>query len=321
MATWCVNFDTELTILQHGLSEQLWLMQYQYSHGGHTYQGHPDQIASTTTNWRRVLPHIQPGDWLVAYLARPPRFFAVGQVIEPRERARDQGHPRHEDTVERTTNEHRHLHFDGLVRYTDTPAAYEDFTDPWDHRGANPRSGKEEVWRYPQRIDVRQWLHHVPGGVTVPGLNDVVGVGGGMTRAAFVLPDDFYAQILQALRGAAHATEDEDGYDVAEEGEYELTDEDTRERVLASIKARRGQDGFRNSLRGRYGDACMATGCPLLALLEAAHIRPYRGETDNHPANGLLLRADIHTLFDLDLLGIDPDTLRLTVHPAARLVG
>ncbi|HJZ56650.1 MAG TPA: hypothetical protein VKE74_16910, partial [Gemmataceae bacterium] len=281
MAHWCVNFDAELTTLQHGLGERLWLMQYQYSHGGLAYQGHPDQIASTTNNWRQVLSQIRPGDWLVAYLARPARFFAVGRVIEPRERGRYRGRPRFEDTVERTTAEHRHLHLGGVVRYTDTPAAYEDFTDPWHHRGVNPRSEEEEVWRYPQRIDVRQWLHHVPGGVTVPGLNDVVGVGGGMTRAAFVIPDDFYAKILGALRAAAPVSEEEDGYDPEEEGDYELTDEDTRERVLATIKARRGQDGFRNSLRGRYGDACMVTGCPLLALLEAAHLRPYRGEKDN----------------------------------------
>ena len=32
---------------------------------------------------------------------------------------------------------------------------------------------------------------------------------------------------------------------------------------------------------------------------------PYRGTKDNHPDNGLLLRADIHTLFDLDMIGID----------------
>jgi HNH endonuclease len=35
-----------------------------------------------------------------------------------------------------------------------------------------------------------------------------------------------------------------------------------------------------------------------LDILEAAHISPYRGEEDNHPENGLLLRADLHTLFD-----------------------
>jgi hypothetical protein len=321
MAHWCFNFDAEPTTLRHGLSEKLWLMQYQYSHGEFKYQGHPDQIASTTNNWRLVLPRIRPGDWLVAYLARPARFFAVGQVIEPRERSRYQGQPRHIDTVERTTAEHRHLHLDGVVRYSDTPAAYEDFTDPWHHRAINSRSGGEEVWRYPQRVDVEEWLHYVPAGVTVPGLNEVVGVGGGMTRAAFVIPADFYAMILERLRARATGTEEADGYEPTGEDGYEPTGEDARQLVFASIKARQGQEGFRNSLRERYGDTCVVTGCPLLALLDAAHICPFRGEKDNHPANGLLLRADIHTMFDLDLLGIEPETLRLSVHPDVRAAG
>jgi len=46
-------------------------------------------------------------------------------------------------------------------------------------------------------------------------------------------------------------------------------------------------------------------------LLEAAHIVPYRSEEHNHPSNGLLLRADIHTLFDLNLLRIRPNTYRI----------
>jgi putative restriction endonuclease len=50
-------------------------------------------------------------------------------------------------------------------------------------------------------------------------------------------------------------------------------------------------------------------------VLEAAHIRTFPGEDGNRPANGLLLRADIHTLFDLDLLGIEPDRLRVELHP------
>ena len=37
----------------------------------------------------------------------------------------------------------------------------------------------------------------------------------------------------------------------------------------------------------------------------AAHIIPYKGSSTNHVQNGILLRADIHTLFDLDLLRID----------------
>ena len=89
--------------------------------------------------------------------------------------------------------------------------------------------------------------------------------------------------------------------------------EDTRERVTRQIRARRGQSAFRNGLRSRYGDRCMVTGSNVLALIEAAHIRPYRGENDNHFENGLLLRADVHTLFDLDLVGIDPGTLLVHV--------
>lgn len=45
--------------------------------------------------------------------------------------------------------------------------------------------------------------------------------------------------------------------------------------------------------------------------LEAAHIIPYRGPQTNHPANGLLLRADMHDLFDLGLVAVDTDTMKL----------
>jgi hypothetical protein len=85
--------------------------------------------------------------------------------------------------------------------------------------------------------------------------------------------------------------------------------------------ARPGQAEFRESLRQRYGDRCMITGCPLLEIVEAAHIVPYRMTSDHHPANGLLLRADVHALFDLHLLGIDPESLVVSVHPAARRAG
>jgi hypothetical protein len=37
--------------------------------------------------------------------------------------------------------------------------------------------------------------------------------------------------------------------------------------------------------------------------------------------NGLLLRADLHTLFDLNFLGIEPDTLTVRVHPSAQKEG
>ena len=49
------------------------------------------------------------------------------------------------------------------------------------------------------------------------------------------------------------------------------------------------------------------TGCDFAEALEAAHISPYRGEHTNDPQNGLLLRSDLHTLFDLGHLAISDD--------------
>jgi putative restriction endonuclease len=57
----------------------------------------------------------------------------------------------------------------------------------------------------------------------------------------------------------------------------------------------------------------------LFKPLEAAHIIPYNGPKTNHPANGLLLRADLHVLFDLGLIAVDPS--RLVAILAPRLKG
>jgi putative restriction endonuclease len=94
--------------------------------------------------------------------------------------------------------------------------------------------------------------------------------------------------------------------------DYVPNEDDERGKIFKEIMQRRGQKSFRDAIRKAYGDKCMITGCEVLEVLEAAHINPYKGEKDNHVANGLLLRSDIHTLFDLDLIGIDPE--KLTVH-------
>jgi putative restriction endonuclease len=60
-----------------------------------------------------------------------------------------------------------------------------------------------------------------------------------------------------------------------------------------------------------YSRKCAVTGCNIEALLEAAHITPYQGPETNHIQNGLLLRSDIHTLFDCGLIAIDPVSKKL----------
>jgi hypothetical protein len=94
--------------------------------------------------------------------------------------------------------------------------------------------------------------------------------------------------------------------------------EDARETVSRQIKARRGQKEFRDNLLAAYGRRCAITGCAVLDVLEAAHIHPYRGNSTNHSANGLLLRADLHTLLDCGLIAVDPDSLRVTVASSIR---
>jgi hypothetical protein len=113
-------------------------------------------------------------------------------------------------------------------------------------------------------------------------------------------------------REASHRLPDEE----ARTEPYSPQEGDWRQIVERQIKDRRGQQHFRDLLRKRYGECCLVTGCSTVAVLEAAHIKPYQGENDHHPENGLLLRSDIHTLFDLNLLGIEPERLQLELHPS-----
>ena len=79
---------------------------------------------------------------------------------------------------------------------------------------------------------------------------------------------------------------------------------DSRERALVAIRLRQGQPAFRKSLLRAYDARCAVTGLGLPSLLEAAHIVSHVGAHTNRTDNGLLLRADIHTLFDLHLVTV-----------------
>jgi len=91
--------------------------------------------------------------------------------------------------------------------------------------------------------------------------------------------------------------------------------EDHRQRVSREVVQRRGQPAFRAALIEAYEGRCAITGCNALAALEAAHITAYLGEETNHTTNGLLLRADIHSLFDVQLLAIDPTSMKVSLSP------
>lgn len=76
-------------------------------------------------------------------------------------------------------------------------------------------------------------------------------------------------------------------------------------RRMGAIRVRRGQAKFRAELIGAYGGQCAVTGTRVEELLEAAHIVPHAQGANYRVSNGLLLRADVHTLYDLHFLSVD----------------
>lgn len=72
-------------------------------------------------------------------------------------------------------------------------------------------------------------------------------------------------------------------------------------------KARLGQGAFRVLVTDAYNRRCSITGEKTLPVLEAAHIKPYAESGPNFISNGLLLRSDIHKLFDSGYVTVTSD--------------
>jgi putative restriction endonuclease len=87
-----------------------------------------------------------------------------------------------------------------------------------------------------------------------------------------------------------------------------------KRRVWMQLVQRQGQGAFRKGILSAYGGRCCISGAHSQWVLDAAHIVPYNGPLTNDIGNGLLLRTDLHALFDLSLLGIEPETLTVRVH-------
>ncbi len=101
-----------------------------------------------------------------------------------------------------------------------------------------------------------------------------------------------------------------------EKAPWNPPDKEERERVRASVVLRRGQAAFRRKVLAAYRGRCAVTAADVLPALDAAHISPYSGPASDHIENGLLLRSDIHALFDLGLLAIDSASMRCLLDPS-----
>jgi len=76
---------------------------------------------------------------------------------------------------------------------------------------------------------------------------------------------------------------------------------------LYLVRARLGQGAFRVIVTSAYERRCAISGEKVLPVLEAAHIKPYHEDGPNHVTNGILLRSDIHKLFDCGYITVTPE--------------
>jgi putative restriction endonuclease len=83
------------------------------------------------------------------------------------------------------------------------------------------------------------------------------------------------------------------------------------------VVPRLGQSGFKAVVQETYHRRCAVTGHKILPTLQAAHILPVSHGGQHRIDNGLLLRSDVHTLFDRGYIGIDSE-YRIRVSPRLR---
>jgi len=125
-------------------------------------------------------------------------------------------------------------------------------------------------------------------------------------------PSDYHLNLVQGKR---FPLESETGRSLFEWGSLHLAlrtsgvAEDTAAPMYGEptlIHQRLGQGAFRLIVSDAYSKRCAVTGERTLPVLEAAHIKPVACGGEHRIDNGLLLRSDLHTLFDLGYATVTP---------------
>ncbi|MBM4794613.1 HNH endonuclease [Streptomyces sioyaensis] len=76
----------------------------------------------------------------------------------------------------------------------------------------------------------------------------------------------------------------------------------------ATVEVRQGQETFRKQLLHEQGENCAFSGPTPAEALEAAHLYSFAESGEHHEFGGLMMRRDLHRLFDLGHIAVDPDT-------------
>lgn len=177
--------------------------------------------------------------------------------------------------------------------------------------GATP----EKVKSMKKKDDIITWaVETVTGGPMDKGL---LSEGGTVTNPAIQAIID--GVLVNGVPGQPKPPQVEPN-PVAEEGaEADFFDpalvKDARDKRLMAMAMRQGQDKFRLAVLEAYGERCAVTEFEAVETLQAAHIYPYRGPATNKVSNGLLLRADIHLLYDRGAISVHETTHQVLLKP------
>lgn len=137
---------------------------------------------------------------------------------------------------------------------------------------------------------------------------------------AYLIEDTDYPDFIKIVELRSNALPDEVRFGGDTEWDREVRNhkdsllEGLRNRRHTPQKARPGQKKFRDDLFERHNGRCVLSDCNVPEALEAAHVMPHTGDPVwDQPENGMLLRRDIHALFDAMLWSIDPKSNRVQV--------
>jgi putative restriction endonuclease len=139
-------------------------------------------------------------------------------------------------------------------------------------------------------------------------------------RDEWLTAPDWHPNIV---RGKSYDLREEPGRTLWREVEVRLrsgrpmiAEEEERYGEPVLVHPRLGQASFRVVVTDAYGRRCAVTGGKALPVLIAAHIRPFAEGGEHRIDNGLLLRSDLHALFDRGYLTVTP---QYCVEVSARL--
>lgn len=99
-----------------------------------------------------------------------------------------------------------------------------------------------------------------------------------------------------------------------------MPDNEDEKRYIEQLQRER-QKQFSNDVRAAYDGHCAISNVSERAALQAAHVDNYRGRKSQIVQNGILLRADLHLLYDSHLLGIKPNSHEIVLAESVREKG